>query len=49
MTTVAIIGAGSTIFTKNIVGDILLRRDLRDATLRLMDIDPVRLEESELV
>ena len=29
--------------------DILLRRDLRDATLRLMDIDPVRLEESELV
>ncbi|MBL6849922.1 MAG: alpha-glucosidase/alpha-galactosidase [Planktomarina temperata] len=49
MTKVAIIGAGSTIFTKNIVGDILLRRDLRDATLRLMDIDPVRLEESELV
>jgi alpha-galactosidase len=46
---VAFIGAGSTVFTKNIAGDILQRAALRDSTLRLMDIDPRRLEESEIV
>ena len=46
---IAFIGAGSTIFMKNIVGDALLTPSLRDATFALMDIDPARLEESELV
>ena len=45
----AFIGAGSTIFMKNIVGDMLHFESLRDAQVSLMDIDPVRLGESELV
>ena len=49
MTTITFIGAGSTVFTKNIAGDILHRKALRGATIRLMDINPKRLEESEVV
>jgi alpha-galactosidase len=49
MTTIAFIGAGSTVFTRNLAGDILHRPALRGATLRLMDIDPKRLAESEVV
>lgn len=49
MTTVTFIGAGSTVFAKNLAGDILHRPALRDATIRLMDINPKRLEESEIV
>ena len=45
----AFIGAGSTIFMKNIVGDMLHFEALRDARISLMDIDPGRLAESELV
>lgn len=40
------IGAGSTIFMRNIVGDMLHFEALRDATIALMDIDAQRLEES---
>jgi len=46
---VAFIGAGSTIFMKNIVGDLLQREALRGARLALMDIDPERLKESEVL
>ncbi|MBF9031794.1 alpha-galactosidase [Rhodobacterales bacterium HKCCE3408] len=49
MTKLAFIGAGSTIFMKNIVGDMLHFEALRDADIALMDIDPNRLAESELV
>ena len=49
MTTVTFIGAGSTVFAKNLAGDILSREALKDATVRLMDINPKRLEESEIV
>ncbi|HVG47791.1 MAG TPA: alpha-glucosidase/alpha-galactosidase, partial [Rubellimicrobium sp.] len=49
MTTITFIGAGSTVFTKNIAGDILHRPALKGATLRLMDIDRKRLDESEVV
>ena len=49
MTVITFIGAGSTVFTKNIAGDILHRHALSDATIRLMDINPKRLEESEIV
>lgn len=45
----AFIGAGSTIFMKNIVGDMLHFPALRDATVALMDIDETRLAESALV
>ena len=46
---IAFIGAGSTVFMKNIVGDMLQRPACRGATIALMDIDPKRLAESELV
>lgn len=49
MTVITFVGAGSTVFTKNIAGDILHRHALSDATIRLMDINPKRLEESEIV
>lgn len=49
MTVITFIGAGSTVFTKNIAGDTLQRAALKDATIRLMDINPKRLEESEVV
>ena len=49
MTKIAFIGAGSTIFMKNIVGDCLHFEALKDATFALMDIDERRLGESELV
>ncbi len=46
---IAFIGAGSTIFMKNIIGDVLHDPALSDANIALMDIDSTRLEESELV
>ena len=46
---IAFIGAGSTIFMKNIVGDALQMPSLRDARIALMDIDRKRLDESRLV
>ena len=46
---IAFIGAGSTVFMKNIIGDALHHAALRDATIALMDIDPQRLGESEIV
>lgn len=46
---IAFIGAGSTIFMRNIVGDAMLLPALSDATLALMDIDETRLEESRIV
>jgi alpha-galactosidase len=49
MTKLAFIGAGSTIFMKNIVGDMLHFPALADAQIALMDIDATRLAESELV
>lgn len=45
----AFIGAGSTIFMKNIVGDMLHFPALRDARIALMDIDPQRLAESRQI
>jgi alpha-galactosidase len=47
MTKLTFIGAGSTIFMRNIVGDMLHFEALRDAEIALMDIDPQRLAESE--
>lgn len=49
MTKIAFIGAGSTVFMKNLIGDSLLRRSLSDAEIALMDIDTVRLDESAAV
>ena len=49
MTKIAFIGAGSTVFMKNLIGDALNMPSLADATIALMDIDPKRLAESEMV
>ena len=46
---ITFIGAGSTVFTKNIAGDILSRPALAGAEIRLMDINPERLGESEII
>ena len=45
----AFIGAGSTIFMKNVVGDLLTFPALADARIALMDIDAGRLSESAAV
>src|SRR3954451_6135059 len=50
MPKIAFIGAGSTVFTRNLVGDVLGMPELAaDTTLALMDIDAERLRASELV
>lgn len=46
---IAFIGAGSTVFMKNIIGDVLQRPALAAAHVALMDIDGGRLAESEIV
>lgn len=43
------IGAGSTVFMKNLVGDILQLPSFAEATIALQDIDADRLGESEIV
>ncbi len=46
MLKITFIGAGSTIFAKNVLGDCLLTPSLRDAEIALYDIDPARLDDS---
>lgn len=46
---IAFIGAGSTVFAKNLMGDILSFPELSESTLALMDIDEERLKTSEIV
>ena len=46
---ITFIGAGSTVFVKNILGDVFQRPALKDAHVALMDIDTTRLEESHIV
>jgi alpha-galactosidase len=49
MIKITFIGAGSTIFAKNILGDAMLTPSLQDAEMALYDIDEKRLAESELM
>ncbi len=46
---ITFIGAGSSVFMKNIVGDILQRPALAGAEIALMDINAERLEMSEVI
>ncbi len=46
---ICIIGAGSTVFAKNIIGDVLHRKTFKKCSISLFDIDASRLEESALV
>lgn len=49
MPKVTFIGAGSTVFAKNLMGDILSFPELADSTISLHDIDEGRLKTSEIV
>jgi alpha-galactosidase len=49
MAKIVFIGAGSTVFAKNLMGDILSFPELADSELVLMDIDAERLATSEKV
>ena len=39
-------GAGSTVFARNVMGDMMLAESLRDFELALYDIDPERLDDT---
>src|SRR5438105_10902340 len=49
MPKITMIGAGSTVFAKNLLGDILSFPELAESHVALMDIDAERLRTSELV
>lgn len=49
MAKITFIGAGSTVFAKRLLGDILSFPELRDSEIRLFDIDRERLATSEIV
>ena len=49
MTKITLIGAGSTIFARNLMGDLLSFPELADITISLHDIDEERLRTSEIV
>ena len=46
---VTFMGAGSTVFAKNVLGDVMLTPAIRECEIALYDIDGARLEESYLV
>ena len=46
MPKITFMGAGSTVFAKNVLGDCMMTPALADSTIALYDIDSVRLDES---
>ncbi len=46
---ITFMGAGSTVFAKNVLGDSMLSEALRDFEISLYDIDAKRLEESYIM
>lgn len=46
---ITFIGAGSTVFAQNLLGDILLRPELAESHICLYDLDAERLRVSEIV
>lgn len=49
MAKITFIGAGSTVFARNLMGDILSFPELSESTVTLFDIDEARLSTSEMV
>ncbi len=49
MVKITFMGAGSTVFARNVLGDCMCTPSLRDAEIALYDIDEVRLAESEII
>jgi alpha-galactosidase len=46
---IAFLGAGSTVFARNVLGDCMLAPAIADSEIALYDIDAARLRESELM
>ena len=46
---ITFMGAGSTIFSRNVIGDCLCSEELRNSVFALYDIDATRLEESRVI
>ena len=46
---ITFMGAGSTVFARNVIGDCLCSEALRDSEFALYDIDATRLEESRII
>ena len=49
MSKISLIGAGSVVFAKNLICDILQNPALEASTICLMDIDPARLKVAEIL
>ena len=49
MVKITFMGAGSTVFARNVLGDCMCTPSLRDAEIALYDIDAKRLEDSEII
>ena len=49
MPKISFMGAGSTVFAKSVLGDVMCSEPLRDAHIALYDIDATRLEESRMM
>ena len=47
MIKIAFIGAGSTVFAKNVLGDCIATPSIENMFIALHDIDPVRLDDSQ--
>lgn len=46
---ITFLGAGSTTFARNVIGDCMCVDSLKDSVFALYDIDPVRIEESRVI
>lgn len=49
MVKITFMGAGSTVFAKNVLGDVILNPALKGVEIALYDIDPQRLKDSEMM
>jgi len=49
MPKITFMGAGSTVFAKNVLGDSMMTPALAESTIALYDIDPTRLDESAVM
>ncbi|WP_343250858.1 alpha-glucosidase/alpha-galactosidase [Diplocloster hominis] len=49
MTKITFMGAGSTVFARNVLGDCMCSKALQDSEIALYDIDRKRLEESAVI
>ncbi|MDO5136387.1 MAG: alpha-glucosidase/alpha-galactosidase [Eubacteriales bacterium] len=49
MVKITFMGAGSTVFARNVLGDCMCTPALRDSEIALYDIDPERLEDSKII